>query len=87
MAVPAVLLEPAGVVTTTSTVWAANVEENGTTTITDVGLTEKGTAVDEPKATEVVPLRFVPVIVIAFPPPTGPEAGVRRVTTGRPVVV
>jgi hypothetical protein len=34
------------------------------------------------KVTPVVPLRFDPVMIIVFPPDTGPDAGVRAVMVG-----
>ena len=80
------LLEPTGVVTTTSTVCVANVDDPGANTVTWVALTVVGKAVAEPKATSEVPLRFVPVIVMKLPPAIGPNAGLRRVMVGRLVV-
>ena len=59
-----VLLEPTGVVTTTSTVCAAYVDDPGANTVTWVALNDVGKAVAEPKATSEAPLRFVPVIVM-----------------------
>lgn len=78
-ALASVLLPPVPV-TTTSVCPAARA---GVVTVTDVAeLTIKSVAAAPPKLTEVVPSRFVPVIVTATPPAVEPVVGVRDVAEG-----
>ena len=73
-------LVPPGVVTVTSTVPAARA---GDTAVTSVALTTvKLVAAVVRKATEVAPVRLVPVIVTWVPPATGPAVGEMAVTVG-----
>jgi len=75
-----VRLVPPGVVTVTSTVPAPRA---GETAVTSVALTTvKLVAAVVRKATEVAPVRLVPVIVTVVPPATGPAVGEMAVTVG-----
>lgn len=72
-------LVPPGVVTVTSTV----PEPGGEVAVICVELTTATfVAPFAPKATDVAPVRFVPVIVTLVPPDVGPEAGLMPVTVG-----
>ena len=74
-------LVPPSVVTVTAVVSAASA--GGATTVICVSeSTVKSNHVTSPKATEVAPVKPVPVIVTAVPPATGPEVGERSVTVG-----
>ena len=75
--------EPPAVVNTTST---APADLAGVTTVTDVALTF---VIDvpavPPNVTEVVPVKFVPVIVTVVDPAVGPIAGEILVIVGTPI--
>ena len=75
--------EPPAVVSNTSTAPAALA---GVTTVTDVALTF---VIDvpavPPNVTEVVPVKFVPVIVTVVDPAVGPIAGEILVIVGTPI--
>ncbi len=77
-----VALVPTGLVTVTSTIPAAR---GGETAVTSVELTTvKLVAAVVRKATEVAPVKLVPVIVTTVPPVMGPAVGEMDVTVGRP---
>ena len=78
---PAVFVtDPPGAVRTTSTTPAVFA---GVTQVTDVALTATTEVADvPPKVTADVPVRFVPVIVTAVLPDTGPLAGLTVVIVG-----
>ena len=72
--------EPPGMVRTTSTAPALL---DGVMQVTDVALTATTEVADvPPNVTVVVPVRFVPVIVTAVLPATGPLAGLTVVIVG-----
>jgi hypothetical protein len=72
-------VEPAGVVTTTSTV----PDPAGDVAAIDVAeVTVKARAGVRPKETEVVPVKFEPVMMTEVPPEAVPEAGASPVTAG-----
>ncbi len=80
-----VALVPTGLVTVTSTVPAAR---GGETAVTSVELTTvKLVAAVVRKATEVAPVKLVPVIVTTVPPVMGPAVGEMDVTVGAATVV
>ena len=80
MNAPDLVAVPTGVVTDTS---RAPAVPAGVTAVTVVALTtETLVAAAPPTETEVVPVRFVPVIVIAVPPAVGPLAGATLVIVG-----
>jgi hypothetical protein len=57
----------------------------GVVAVIDVALTTvTEVAAAPPKVTLVAPLKFVPVMVTACPPPVGPEEGDTAVTVGGP---
>ena len=71
---------PPGVVS--ETVFAPTMPA-GVTAVTDVLLTTLTLVAEIPPIfTLVVPVRFVPVIVIGVPPPVGPEFGLTELTVG-----
>jgi hypothetical protein len=73
---------PSGVVT--DTVFAPAIPA-GVTAVTVVLFTATTeVAATPPIVTELVPARFVPVIVIAVPPASGPEFGVTDAIVGVP---
>jgi len=72
--------DPPGAVRITSTTPAVFA---GVTQVTDVALTATTEVADvPPNVTVVVPVRFVPVIVTAVLPATGPLTGLRDVIVG-----
>jgi hypothetical protein len=76
----ALVAVPHGVVIETSRVPA---EPGGVTAVTFVALTTvTPMAATPPTVTEVVPVRFVPVIVMVVPPATGPATGATLVIVG-----
>ena len=73
MNAPLAVGEPYGVVSAT---FAAPAAPDGVTAVTVVALTTTTeVAALPPTLTELVPVRFVPVIVIAVPPLVGPTFG------------
>ena len=73
MNAPLAVDEPYGVVSET---FAAPAAPDGVTAVTVVALTTTtDVAASPPTLTELVPVRFVPVIVIAVPPVVGPTFG------------
>ena len=73
MNAPLAVGEPYGVVSET---FAAPAAPDGVTAVTVVALTTTTeVAALPPTLTELVPVRFVPVIVIAVPPLVGPTFG------------
>ena len=73
MNAPLAVGEPYGVVSET---FAAPAAPDGVTAVTVVALTTTTeVAAFPPTLTELVPVRFVPVIVIAVPPLVGPTFG------------
>jgi hypothetical protein len=72
--------EPLGVVSPTFTAPAVLA---GVTQVTDVELTtDTSVAAVPPKVTELVPLRFVPLMVTEVPPAVVPLTGLRLVIVG-----
>jgi len=70
---PLAVGDPYGVVSET---FAAPAAPDGVTAVTVVALTTTTeVAAFPPTVTELVPVRFVPVIVIAVPPVVGPKFG------------
>ena len=74
-----VTLVPPGVVTVTSTV---PVPAGAVAEMVVALVTVNADAATLPNFTADAPVRFVPVIDTAVPPPAGPEAGLTAVTVG-----
>jgi hypothetical protein len=72
---------PALLVTVTSTV-AAERRAGDVVVIVKSSTTLKEPTAVAPKLTDVAPVKLVPVIVTAVPPPVGPEVGLNEVTDG-----
>ena len=80
MKAPVEVTEPPGVVSTTS---CRPTVPEGFVRLTDVALiTKTEVAALPPKVTELVPVKFVPVIVKDVPPATGPDTIERLVIVG-----
>src|SRR5205823_9710620 len=79
------LVPPVAVTTVTSVFPAGSAD---VTALIDVALfTVRLAALMRPNLTAVVPVKFVPVILVVVPPPTGPLLGDTPVTVGTSVYV